>query len=124
MTKTPHLLPKLNVISDYRTSPMFSDKERAALDYATELTELRRVTPETFEALSPPLFRARNLRDRVDHRQREPLQHQQPRAGHRLGRALRDQPQSPVRQLASAIAGGIPCEHARMRGQQAGAWQP
>jgi len=52
MTKTPHLLPKLDVISDYRTSPMFSDKERAALDYATELTELRRVTPEAFEALS------------------------------------------------------------------------
>ena len=52
MTKTPYLLPKLDVISDYRTSPMFSDKERAALDYATQLTELRRVTPEAFEALS------------------------------------------------------------------------
>jgi alkylhydroperoxidase family enzyme len=52
MTKTPHLLPKLDAISDYRTSPKFSDQERAALDFATELTELRRVSPETFETLS------------------------------------------------------------------------
>jgi hypothetical protein len=52
MTKTPHLLPKLDAISDYRTSPIFSDQERAALDFATELTELRRVSPETFETLS------------------------------------------------------------------------
>jgi alkylhydroperoxidase family enzyme len=52
MTKTPHLLPKLDAINDYRTSPMFSDKERAALNYATELTELRHVSPETFDTLS------------------------------------------------------------------------
>ncbi len=52
MTKTPHLLPKLDAISDYRTSPVFSDKERAALDFATELTELRHVSPEAFETLS------------------------------------------------------------------------
>jgi alkylhydroperoxidase family enzyme len=52
MTKAPHLLPKLDALSDYRTSPKFSDKERAALDFATELTESRRVSPETFETLS------------------------------------------------------------------------
>jgi len=52
LTKTPHLLPRLEAISDYRTSPVFSDKERAALDFATELTELRHVSPETFEVLS------------------------------------------------------------------------
>jgi alkylhydroperoxidase family enzyme len=51
-TKTPHLLPKLDAINGYRTSPMFSDKERAALNYATELTELRHVSPETFDTLS------------------------------------------------------------------------
>jgi alkylhydroperoxidase family enzyme len=52
MTKTPHLLPKLDAINDYRTNPVFSDKERAALDHATELTELRHVSPETFDRLS------------------------------------------------------------------------
>lgn len=52
MSKTPHLLPKLDAISDYRTSPIFSDMERAALNFATELTELRRVSPEAFETLS------------------------------------------------------------------------
>jgi alkylhydroperoxidase family enzyme len=52
MTKAPHLLPKLDAISDCRTSPMFSDQERAALDFATELTKLRRVSPEAFETLS------------------------------------------------------------------------
>lgn len=51
-TKTPHLLPKIDAISDYRASPVFSDKERAALDFATELTELRNVSPETFDTLS------------------------------------------------------------------------
>jgi alkylhydroperoxidase family enzyme len=51
-TKAPHLLPKLDAISDYRNSPVFSDKERAALDFATELTELRHVSPETFDMLS------------------------------------------------------------------------
>lgn len=48
MTKAPHLLPKLDEIDEYRTSAQFIDKERAALNYATELTEQRRVTPEAF----------------------------------------------------------------------------
>jgi alkylhydroperoxidase family enzyme len=52
MTQMPHLLPKLDAISDYRTSPVFSDKERAALEFATELTELRHVSPPAFETLS------------------------------------------------------------------------
>jgi alkylhydroperoxidase family enzyme len=52
MKRTPHLLPKLDAISDYRSSPVLSDKERAALQFATELTELRRVSPEAFETLS------------------------------------------------------------------------
>jgi hypothetical protein len=43
---------KLDAISDYRTSPVFSDKERAALEFATELTELRHVSPTAFETLS------------------------------------------------------------------------
>ncbi len=39
---------KLNVLGDYSTHPLFSDKERAALDYVTQLTANKTVTPETF----------------------------------------------------------------------------
>ena len=42
---------KFNALGDYRTSPLFSDAERAALDYVTELTRDRSVRPETFERL-------------------------------------------------------------------------
>lgn len=39
---------KLNALPDYATSPLFSDGERAALDYVTELTRDKKVSPETF----------------------------------------------------------------------------
>lgn len=48
----PHLLPKLDVLHQYRTSPLFDERERSALDYATELTETKHVSPETFAHLS------------------------------------------------------------------------
>jgi alkylhydroperoxidase family enzyme len=43
---------KLDALSDYRTSPLFSDAERAALAFATELTEERHVSPDTFAELA------------------------------------------------------------------------
>ncbi|HEX6577724.1 MAG TPA: hypothetical protein VF082_05095 [Jiangellaceae bacterium] len=52
ITKTPHILPKLDALDEYRTSGLFSDEERAALDFATELTEQKHVSAETFAALS------------------------------------------------------------------------
>ena len=52
LNKSPHNIPKLDAIREYRTSPLFSDKERAALDFATELTEHKHVSPDTFETLS------------------------------------------------------------------------
>lgn len=52
MTKTPHILPKLDALDQYQTSGLFSDKERATLDFATELTEQKHVSAETFAALS------------------------------------------------------------------------
>jgi alkylhydroperoxidase family enzyme len=52
ITKAPHNLAKLDAINDYQTSPLFSAKERAALDFATELTEHKHVSPEAFQALS------------------------------------------------------------------------
>jgi alkylhydroperoxidase family enzyme len=42
---------RLDALPEYQTSPLFSEAERAALDYATELTRNRRVTPETFARL-------------------------------------------------------------------------
>jgi len=43
---------KFDAIEEYRTSSLFSDAERAALDYATELTKEKRVNPQTFDRLS------------------------------------------------------------------------
>jgi alkylhydroperoxidase family enzyme len=49
--KAPHTVAKLDVLHEYRTSLLFNDAERAALDYATEVTESRHVRPETVTAL-------------------------------------------------------------------------
>lgn len=43
--------PKLDALHEYVSSPLFSDAERAALDYATELTRDKYVSPETFARL-------------------------------------------------------------------------
>jgi alkylhydroperoxidase family enzyme len=43
---------KFDALEDYRTSSLFSDAERAALDYATELTSNKRVEPRIFSALA------------------------------------------------------------------------
>jgi alkylhydroperoxidase family enzyme len=51
MKNAPHTLPKLDVITEYRTSPLFSEAERAALDFATELTEDKHVSQGTFDTL-------------------------------------------------------------------------
>jgi len=43
---------KFDALEQYRTSPLFSDAERAALDYVTELTTHKKVSPDTFARLS------------------------------------------------------------------------
>ena len=43
---------KFDALEHYGTSTLFSDAERAALDYVTELTRDKRVNPETFARLS------------------------------------------------------------------------
>jgi alkylhydroperoxidase family enzyme len=50
--KTPQFLPKLDALDDYRTSPLFDVRQRAALDYATDLTEHKHVSPDVFAVLS------------------------------------------------------------------------
>jgi alkylhydroperoxidase family enzyme len=48
----PELLERLEALDDYRTSPLFSEAERAALDYATELAGEKAVSPKTFDRLA------------------------------------------------------------------------
>jgi alkylhydroperoxidase family enzyme len=43
---------KLDALSIYNTSPLFTDAERAALDYVTELTKDKKVNQETFSRLA------------------------------------------------------------------------
>ena len=43
---------KFDALDDYGASPLFSDRERAALDYATELTKNKSVDEKTFAKLS------------------------------------------------------------------------
>jgi alkylhydroperoxidase family enzyme len=43
---------KFDALDDYRTSDLFSDAERAMLDYVTELTRDKQVNPETFARLA------------------------------------------------------------------------
>ena len=43
---------KFDAIENYRTSTLFSDAERAALDYVTELTKDKQVKQQTFDNLA------------------------------------------------------------------------
>src|SRR5690349_3377749 len=43
---------KFDALEQYRTSPLFTDAERAALDYVTELTKDKKVDPATFKRMS------------------------------------------------------------------------
>jgi alkylhydroperoxidase family enzyme len=43
---------KFDALDQYRTSPLFSDAERSALDYATELTRDKKVSPDTFARMA------------------------------------------------------------------------
>jgi alkylhydroperoxidase family enzyme len=52
MKKSPSSLARLDALGEYETSPLFSEAERAALDYATELTVDKSVLPSTFARLA------------------------------------------------------------------------
>jgi alkylhydroperoxidase family enzyme len=43
---------KFDALEEYQTSPFFTDAERTALDYATELTKDKKVNPDTFASMS------------------------------------------------------------------------
>lgn len=52
MHEAPQHLPKLDALNEYRVSQLFSEQERVALDFTTELTEHKHVSPDTFAQLS------------------------------------------------------------------------
>jgi len=43
---------KFNALEQYQTSPLFTDSERAVLDYVTELTKDKKVNPDTFARMA------------------------------------------------------------------------
>jgi AhpD family alkylhydroperoxidase len=43
---------KFDALEQYRTSPLFTDAERAALDCVTELTKDKKVNPDTFARMA------------------------------------------------------------------------
>jgi alkylhydroperoxidase family enzyme len=43
---------KFDALEQYRTGPLFTDAERAALDYVTELTKDKKVSPDTFARIA------------------------------------------------------------------------
>jgi alkylhydroperoxidase family enzyme len=43
---------KFDALDEYNTSPLFTDAERAALDYVTELTKDKKVNPDIFVRMS------------------------------------------------------------------------
>lgn len=45
-------MAKFDALADYRTSALFSEKERALLDYVTELTTDKKVNKTTFDQLA------------------------------------------------------------------------
>ncbi len=92
MTKSPENLARIDALPGYRTSPLFTDAERAALDYVTELTTSKQVDPGTFERLARHYSEREILRHRLAGRQRACLQPDQSRPPHRLGRLVRAAP--------------------------------
>jgi alkylhydroperoxidase family enzyme len=50
--KSPDNLARFDALAEYRTSPLFTEAERAALDYASELTATKSVDPATFAQLA------------------------------------------------------------------------
>jgi len=52
MRMSPENQARLDALAEYRTSPLFSDAERAALEYVSELARNKEVDPDTFATLS------------------------------------------------------------------------
>ena len=51
LKESPGNRARFDALPEYRTSPLFTQAEKAALDYASELTRSQTVSPETFARL-------------------------------------------------------------------------
>jgi alkylhydroperoxidase family enzyme len=51
LKESPENRARFDALPEYQTSPLFTDAERAALDYAAELTRNETVSPDTFARL-------------------------------------------------------------------------
>ena len=80
---------KFDALEDYATSPLFNEAERAALDYVTELDARQEREAGDFRAAQEALFRAGHLRDCVAGGERACVQHDEYRAEHSFGHAVR-----------------------------------
>jgi alkylhydroperoxidase family enzyme len=52
LRESPDNAARFDALAEYQTSPLFTDAERAALNYATELTTRKQVGPDTFARLA------------------------------------------------------------------------
>ena len=80
---------RFRALPDYRTSELFTERERAALAYAEEATEHKRVSEATFAALRTHFSEQEIVELTWVNAGRELLQPPDGRARHRLGRARR-----------------------------------
>ena len=90
---------KFDALDEYGTSALFSDGERAMLDYVTELTRDKKVNPETFARMRSYYSGTRDMRDRVAGGERALLQYDQHRSEYSFGYALRHQQEESVDRL-------------------------
>jgi alkylhydroperoxidase family enzyme len=51
LKESPENSARFDALPEYQTSPLFTPAEKAALDYATELTRSQAVSPESFDRL-------------------------------------------------------------------------
>jgi alkylhydroperoxidase family enzyme len=52
LRQSPDDVARLDALAEYRTSPLFTEGQRVALDYTTELVSGKHVRAETFERLA------------------------------------------------------------------------
>ena len=52
LKESPDNAARFDALAEYQTSSLFTDAERAALNYATELKTRKRVAPDTFARLA------------------------------------------------------------------------
>jgi hypothetical protein len=80
---------KFDTLGKYRTSRLFHERERAALEYVTELTKNKRVGPEAFARLARSFSERAVCEIGLPCRRRARLQHSEHRAEHPIRPTVR-----------------------------------